>query len=184
MTYKNYKMSRNLTWEILIKEEVRELPVHIGVLCRNMGIDIKLYVSLDSDDGYSTIVDGAPTIYLNSNAIISRQRFTAAHEFGHILLGHVGQYQLTNREPDPMDNPIEKAANIFASRLLAPACVLWGCNVKTTEDIVKLCDISQKAAEYRMKRMNDLYKANKFLTSSLEKKVYEQFEVYIKKNKL
>ncbi|MEA4816258.1 MAG: ImmA/IrrE family metallo-endopeptidase [Lachnospiraceae bacterium] len=158
--------------------------MRIGVLCGNMGIDIKLYTSHNLDDGYSTIIDGKPTIYINSNAAISRQRFTAAHELGHILLGHVGEYQLINREPDPRDNPIETAANIFASRLLAPACVLWGCNAKTVEDIMKLCDISRKAAEYRIERMKDLYKINKFFTSNLEKQVYEQFKDYIKKNKL
>ena len=91
---------------------------------------------------------------------------------------------LINREPLPADNLIEMEANIFASRLLAPACVLWGCGVKTAEEIQQLCNISRQAAEYRMERMRILYARNKFLTSPLERRVYSQFEDYIQKNKI
>lgn len=37
-----------------------------------------------------------------------RKRFTVAHELGHIMLGHVGHYELINREILPNDNPIEQ----------------------------------------------------------------------------
>lgn len=88
------------------------------------------------------------------------------------------------REPDPGDNPIEQAANVFASRLLAPACVLWGCGVQSAEDIERLCDISRAAAEFRWTRMQELYRRQRFLTSPLERLVYAQFEDYIKGHRL
>ena len=113
-----------------------------------------------------------------------RQRFTTAHELGHILLGHVGQSPVVNREPQATDNPIEQAANVFAARLLAPACVLWGCGVRSAADIERLCHVSRQAAEYRMERMRILYARNRFLTSPLEGAVYRQFEEYIKEHRI
>jgi Zn-dependent peptidase ImmA (M78 family) len=103
-----------------------------------------------------------------------------AHELGHILLGHVGEYHLVNREPSPHDDPIEQEANGFAARLLAPACVLWGCGASSAEEIAALCDISMAAARYRWERMQILLERDKFLRSPLERKVYKRFSKYIK----
>ena len=112
------------------------MPVSMFSLSRSMDIEMRLYEPKDNNSGQSTITpDGEPLIYVSRFEISERQRFTAAHELGHILLGHVGKFKLVNREPNEKDNPIEQAANVFASRLLAPACVLWGCGVKSHEEI-------------------------------------------------
>jgi len=73
---------------------------------------------------------------------------------------------------------------VFASRFLAPACVLWGLNVHTAADIARICEISAEAAGIRAKRMAELYKRNMFLTSPLERRVYGQFEKFIEQNRL
>lgn len=184
MLYKDYKNTRDLVWNILINEKITELPIKVSALCRSLGIAVKYYEPTDSNSGEAQIVNGAPVIFVSRHEPIARQRFTAAHELGHIMLGHVGKYNLVNREPTVNDNPVEQAANIFASRLLAPACVLWGCGVKNAEDIERLCNISHAAAEYRMARMKILLERDKFLISPLERRVYEQFSEYISRNKL
>lgn len=175
----DYKKSRDLSWKILIDNKVSSLPVNIIELCRSMNIIVKHYIPSDDNDGKSMIIHNTPVILVSSSCTIQRKRFTVAHELGHILLGHVGKYKLVNREPSPNDNPIEHEANIFASRLLAPACVLWGCNVQNADEISKLCGISRQAAEYRLERMQELYKRNKFLKSPLERQVYAQFKDFI-----
>lgn len=183
MEYQQYKKSRDLSWRVLINENVTELPVMVGRLCRQMGIQLRYYTPMDSNDGFSTIIDGQPWIFVSENCSQERQRFTVAHELGHILLGHVGNYQLVNREPSHVDNPIEQSANVLASRILAPACVLWALEARTPEQIAKLCHISMRAAEFRAVRMEVLYKRGKFLSSPLERQVYQQFAEFIQREK-
>ena len=185
MNYTNYQKSRDAAWQILIDFQIHSLTLKITDLCRALGIEVKL-AKIDSDsDGFTFMKNGVPVIILNANCSnTSRLRFTCAHELGHVILGHVGVYELVSREPSPRDNPIEQEANVFASRLLAPACVLWGCRVKSAEDIIKLCDISYAAAEYRMQRMRILYSRNKFLTSPLERQVFENFRTFIENQRL
>ena len=183
MNYKDYQKSRDLAWEILLREQVCALPVSVSQLCRRIGIELRIYEPNDGNDGRSTIVNGEPYIFVSGRCSPERQRFTAAHELGHILLGHVGEYQLVNREPSSKDNPIEQAANVFAARLLAPACVLWALNARTPEEIAALCDISHQAASFRAERMELLYRRNKFLSSPLERQVYAQFADFIQQNR-
>lgn len=179
MNYKEYKNSRDLVWRVILNEGVSELPVDVVSLCRSMGIDVKWYQPLDGNSGITVVIDGKPTIFVARHELRQRQRFTIAHELGHILLGHIGMHTLVNREPSVNDNPIEQAANVFASRLLAPACVLWACGAYSAEDIMHICDISKTAAEYRAKRMTVLRQRGKFLIHPLEREVYKQFSNYI-----
>ena len=88
-----------------------------------------------------------------------------------------------------LSNEIEESADDFAAKVLAPACVLWALKVKDAKEIENLCLIPPLYARRRAERMAELYKReNKFLaqrgyscflTSALEKKVYENFTDYI-----
>lgn len=167
MDYKKYQQSRDAAWRILIDLKISALPVSVTKICRELNIEVKLYEPKDDNDGFSYIKHGKAYIFISKYSSVQRQRFTAAHELGHIILGSD-----------------EQEANVFASRLLAPACVLWGLGVTEAEQIAQLCDISLQAAEFRMKRMKELYARNKFLISPHEQKVYEQFDSYIKKHKI
>ncbi len=177
MNYKDYQNARDAAWRILLDCGVDQLPVRTAAICKGLGV--KLMEGDIPQDGYSTMVNGVPYIVVKQSLPNARKRFTVAHELGHIVLGHVGRYELVNREPDPKDKPIEQAANVFASRLLAPACVLWGCKVGSPEGIAQLCGISAQAAAFRWERMQELYTRNKFLTSPLEKQVHDQFGAFI-----
>jgi len=184
MNYQKYKVSRDMAWNILLQERVTTMPVKISSICRQMGIEVAYYDGDSTGDGCCTIIDGKPIILVKKNCNHARQRFTVAHELGHILLGHVGKYDLVNREPSSSDNPIEHEANVFASRLLAPACVLYAMDVWTPEGIAELCGISMQAATFRAERMKILKDRQRFFTSPLERAVYEQFRPFIESRRL
>lgn len=183
MNYRKYQNARNLAWQVLIHENVTALPVDVVGLCHKMGIRVQYYTPKDKNDGYCTIFLGRPRIFVSSECSPERQRFTIAHELGHILLGHVGRAVLVNREPSGTDNPIERDANVFASRLLAPACILWALDARTPEQIAELCRVSYQSACFRAERMEILYARNKFLISPMERQVYAQFGEFIRRCK-
>ena len=88
-----------MSWEILVKENIKELPVNIVELCHKLGIAVKYYDKLEQgNDGKCTVINKQPIILVRQECNRQRKRFTIAHELGHILLGHVGKYELVNRE--------------------------------------------------------------------------------------
>lgn len=189
MNYKNYQSARDAAWRILLNCGVERLPVNLTDICRKLGVRVRKYADARGlpetalqTDGLTFYSWGKPVILYNQDKPPARIRFTIAHELGHLVLGHVapGQRTTVNREPSPTDDPVETAANQFAARLLAPACVLWGLDVHTPEEISQLCHISQQAAQFRAERMAILYQREKFLTSPLELQVYERFQPFIK----
>lgn len=114
MQYEDYKKSRDLAWQILINHNISNLPVKVGDICKSMHIRVisyskgcehiknfDTYACPESNDGF-TFQDA---IFYNEKCSIPRQRFTVAHELGHILL-HNGK-GIYNREPSENDNPIE-----------------------------------------------------------------------------
>lgn len=198
MNYQNYQQARDAAWRILIDCRVRKLPVSVNAICKHLGIRLYTYENaaraiqnrglseiVSQTDGLSFYSDETPIILFNQTLLPTRNRFTIAHEIGHIVLGHVNPGQATsrNREPAPDDDLAETAANQFAARLLAPACVLWGLNLHTPEEISKVCGISLTAARFRAERMEILYRRGKFLTSPLERQLYEQFSDFINRQR-
>lgn len=135
--------------------------------------------------------DGGYMILINSREPPKRQRFTCAHELGHILLGHVDELGKAYRDPHKEDNPHETDANIFASRLLAPSIVLRDIGAFTANDISRICDISIEAARFRAKRLELLMKREEkyletrnrscFGISRYEREVEKQFREFIEK---
>lgn len=202
MDYCQYQHSRDLAWKVLLDEKVTELPIDIGKLCRQMGIPVKAYrysgdllqclqVDVSQTDGLATYVRGLPVIFYNDTGPVGRQRFTVAHELGHILAGDVIRDGVVHRAKWAEEDPMEQAANVFASRLLAPACVLWGLDIHSPQDIMGLCGLSYQAAALRARRLELLYRRERrfleqrgqscFLISPLEQQVFAQFDGYIRR---
>lgn len=188
MIYGKYKQSRDASWEILIEFGINSLPVLPLDICNRAGIkvyknsDVRLL--LEAQIGLSFYHDGNFRIIIDDSLILTRRRFTLAHELGHIFLGHLFVDTPYGRTFDTSKPEVERQADVFASRLLAPACVLWGINAQTAEQIATVCNISHEAATIRAERMEVLRKRGKFLVSPLERKVYQQFESYIQSNRI
>ncbi len=185
--YGVYKKARNASWQALIDNKVESLPVDIVQIVRNNRIRLlknSRTNELRSGEAGISIFDGTQWFIIYDDLLpIGRKRFTVAHELGHIVLGHpliAGFHARTTGGKLPQT---ESEANIFASRFLAPACVLWGLNVHTAAEISRICEISKEAAEIRAKRMDELYKRNMFFTSPLERRVYNQFKDFIEQNR-
>lgn len=188
MIYGKYKQSRDASWETLIEFGVNSLPVVPLDICKQAGISVyKNSVAqklTGTQVGLSFYYNGSFRIIIDDTQILTRRRFTLAHELGHIVLGHILVDTPQGRTFDTSKPEIERQADVFASRPLSPACVLWGINAQTAEQIAAVCNISREAATIRAERMEVLRKRGKFLLSPLEHQVYAQFESYIRDNRL
>lgn len=181
--YGRYKNARDSAWQVLIDYKINSLPVKISSIAVSAGINIiknsTVHQLRDNEVGKSVLYNEQWFIIYDDLTSYYRIRFTIAHELGHIFLGHPLITGYHARTVDTSKPVAETEADIFASRLLAPACVLWGLNIHSPEDISRICGISYTAAKIRAKRMDILYTRNKFLTSPLEKQLYKQFENFI-----
>lgn len=186
--YGVYKKARNASWQALIDNKVDSLPVDVVQIVGNNGITLlknSQVHGLRLGEAGISVFDGKQWFIIYDDLLpLGRKRFTVAHELGHIVLGHplvAGFHARTTSKKLPQT---ESEANIFASRFLAPACVLWGLNAHTAAEISRFCEISAEASEIRAKRMAELYERNMFLASPLERRVYSQFKVFIEQNRL
>lgn len=168
-----YDEIRDASWKCLIQCKINSLPVSLSQICKHYGIkivknsDLQENKLLNNERAKVMKINGVFHIIVNDVDPIPVQRYSIAHEIGHILLGGgLSEYE----------------AERFAIDILAPACVIWGLNLHTAEEISKLCNISITAAKNRAKRMEVLYARNKFLTSPLERQVYSQFIDFVNKN--
>ena len=194
MNYDDYKRARDLSWRVLLNTGTRELPVKVSRICRGYGVTLRSYqvgaplirelgleAQCDISDGFIVRSGNRCYVFYNMEQPPGRVRFTIAHELGHVLLGHLGDGELTvyNRESSSENAPEEHTANVFASRLLAPACVLHALGAVTPEQIAAVCDISMAAARFRAGRMGVLEQRGKYGASPLERQVLAQFQPYI-----
>lgn len=194
MNYDDYKRARDLSWRVLLNTGTRELPVKVSRICRGYGVTLRSYqvgaplirelgleAQCDISDGFTVRSGNRCYVFYNMEQPPGRVRFTIAHELGHVLLGHLGdgEHTVYNRESSSEDAPEEHTANVFASRLLAPACVLHALGAVTPEQIAAVCDISMAAARFRAGRMGVLEQRGKYGASPLERQVLAQFRSYI-----
>lgn len=95
-------------WEVPpgpVAHLVRTLETRGLVLTQLPGVDA------ETIDAFSAALGGRPIIVLSRKGNPMRQRFSVAHELGHLLL---------HPEPAPGDSRHEREANVFAAELLMP----------------------------------------------------------------
>lgn len=111
-------------------------------------------VKLRDSDKYLIVYDDRTE---NSQRI----RWTLAHEIGHIVLGHLVEFDATalNRRGLSIEDygVLEVEAHWFAAELLAPKTIISRFNFHDTPKGISLvCDISKAASERRLKQIKQI----------------------------
>ncbi len=186
--YAKYKDARDAAWRVLLDCHITRLPVDLTKIANQTGI--RIVKNTDADElgadeaGICFRYEGVwYIIYDDTMPSKGRIRYTVAHEMGHIFLGHALSAPHHTRTYFA-EKPISEAqADMFAARLLAPACVIWGLRIFTAEEIASVCGISAEAARYRAQRISELIRRNRFLSHPLEREVFERFRPFILENR-
>ena len=135
----------------LEQHKVTTPPVPIDRIVKALGIQLRFSPLDDELSGMIYIRKEVPIIGVNSLHHPNRQRFTLAHECGHLILHkeeitkevHVDKtFPMLMRDPvSAMGiNEMEMEANLFAAELLMPAALIRD---ETESDLI---DIDEEAA--------------------------------------
>jgi Zn-dependent peptidase ImmA (M78 family) len=203
--YGKYKNIRNAAWQFLIDFQIKSLPINLLEICDQMEIAVlsydtakdfidalKLNEQANANEGFTIFFDENWYILFKdwhfSSANINR---TIAHELGHILLGHKFKicdsnqsFAYTKKNVQSICNDgLEREADMFALRILSPACVLKELNVQSYTEIMELCYLPKLYALQRMKRLEELYRRNSFYKDKMERQVIRQFAEFISSEK-
>lgn len=119
--------------ELIDRLGVTTAPVPVERVARRLGIQVR-YAPFDGDiSGMSYVKEGVSIIGVNNLHHPNRQRFTLAHEIGHVLLHAAELRRQVHLDRVPLyrdavsasgKDARERTANAFASELLIPRSLL------------------------------------------------------------
>ena len=203
-TYRYYQEARDTAWRALLRLPEKTLPVDAEALAKAVGMEVlpfpdaeenpKLAALLAGEEKAAAVslrIRGTWHIFLRESRLDdSQRRFAVAHELGHLLLGHetrvvspgVRAFESRENAGDILEDPedlADYAADIFAVRLLAPACLLHELHIDSSGGIASLCGLPPRAATLRAERMELLNQRDAFFTHALERQVRDQFLPYL-----
>ncbi len=169
-----YALARRKARELLHQAKVRKVPVPVDLLARRIGAIIHFEPFQGQVSGMvHRQPNGTTVIGVNSSHPITRQRFTIAHELGHLLLHrdenlHVDEKApigFRNEESSLATNDSEIEANQFAAELLMPVDLLTKEIKSLPEElepeqaVTRLADrfqVSEQAMTLRLTRLGVL----------------------------
>lgn len=149
----NYAVSMAHYVHKKIKYEEKLLPIKVeDIIEYRPDIDL-VKEDLQGLDGYS-IYNAITKRYLialdDVNYDLSRQRFTLAHELGHIFLQHHTKYRQLS------DYVKEKSADAFAGELLMPREMMYKTAKFPPNYVLDLYGVSYSAYEQRKRFLDDM----------------------------
>jgi hypothetical protein len=134
---------------VLLRFGIGKPPIDVSALAFSMGVDVR-YVSRSAWDGaVESDADGTARIYVNTDSSPIRQRFTVAHELGHLLLHEPGSVFRDNFATDA-GGIREIQANRFAFSLLIPSWMAQAYTGAPVTDLARLFGVSTAAMEFRI----------------------------------
>ncbi|WP_179122259.1 ImmA/IrrE family metallo-endopeptidase [Caloramator quimbayensis] len=152
---------------ILLENNISSLPVDIKSLFKKYGYFLvdystaEKYCSKNDPLKFKNAEDCLAATYLMNNKYLTvykenirpygRLVWTLSHEFGHIVLGHLEDFDETDVRRTLTDNQyeiLEKEADAFAAELLAPIALLKNIKGLNKEMIQSMCSVSEEASIY------------------------------------
>ena len=202
-SYARYRQARDAAWRALLKVKEASLPLDPEALASRLGLEIldlaearrqpHLAGLLDHPGVCASLrIDGKWRLFLAPGLDGPRRRFAVAHELGHLLTDGPLHFPVPgvaafvtapatgDLMPDASPESADYTADIFALRLLAPACVLHELRADTPGAIAALCGLPPRAAAFRAERMALLNQRDAFYVNALERRVRDRFRPFMR----
>ena len=190
----DFEGATKLAHEVLIKYSDGTLPIDVFRLIkenfknitimpfskwkkktRSVGTMLEL---LKTDYGVAFFNGQKYCIIYNDEKCLQTQRWTLAHELGHILKGHITDENYLRFSSE--NSPYEMEANTFAKHLLAPFPIIkhlfntFNRNTIFSQDLEDVFDIGPGASENIIRHLKNLYyyPTNRILEKKFEQALY------------
>jgi len=169
----NKDKAREAALELISRHGIKAAPVSIERIAKSLGIRLE-YAPLDAElSGLACVKDGVPIVGVNTLHAPNRQRFTIAHEIGHLQLHrtelegsvHVDRGSLRRDALAAAGvDAKEIEANRFAAELLMPAeflkAALGDRSIDIEDDeavaaLAKRFRVSEAAMRFRLSSLGD-----------------------------
>lgn len=157
--------------ELLARLDIKSVPIPVEKIAKALGVQVRFSPFDDELSGMIYVKDGVPIIGVNSLHHPNRQRFTIAHELGHLELHlemitnnvHVDKnFPVLMRDPKSATGieKIEIEANQFAAELLMPRKLINQTlagkqsdidDDAPIEELAKKLRVSKQALEYKIR---------------------------------
>lgn len=141
--------------DLLRAFRVTEPPIDVRAMALELGLNIQPLIGHESP-GYTDSTETSAVVYINVANTQRRQRFTLAHEIGHLMLHPLGGRMHRDAGRVPGSSPQETEADAFAANLLMPYGLLhpyamrYGANATALADMF---EVSQQAMTIRLANM-------------------------------
>ena len=147
-------IARNVARKLLSDIGIQNPPILIRAIVKYIkkDKDLSVYPWLfgNSTSGIQITQEDSATIGYNKTQHQHRQRFTVAHEIGHLLLGHTNKNFISDLNDK---KPEEVEANQFAAELLMPLQMLnndFKNGLKDAKNIALKYNVSEEAVWWRL----------------------------------
>src|SRR5688500_2284912 len=153
----NWKRPKAMALKLLDELGIEEAPVPVEQIARHLKVDVRYNPAKRDISGFICRQDdGSVIIGINTYHHAHRQRFTLAHELGHLCL-HTTKNLYVDYVPKFRDvkssqavEPEEIEANIFAAELLMPEYFLMR-DIQAIEDsLITKAAIQELAKRYKV----------------------------------
>jgi Zn-dependent peptidase ImmA (M78 family) len=179
-------------WRTLIDNKIERLPVRPSAIARKCGVHIFTYwdymkasgrsdievLQMFGSDGFTQLTKGDYLVFYNPCNSPARNRWTLAHELGHILLGHITKQQPALCRGEVKDFYDIQADN-FAARLLCPEAIVHFCGVSSVAELKALTDLSKQASEIAWQGLCERRTRGRFTLDPTEQLLLQQFQPFI-----
>lgn len=156
----NYSLACKMARKILKDYKLNTVPTDLKKIFKDIKIDfIEIYEPDGIDGAIIEMKDKTKIAFLNTAKPVARQRFTLAHELGHIFLKHdqrsIQELKMISIDTDENDldfsdqkkPSIETEADKFASELLIPFAQLkkHKAELKNLDSLANVFQVSKAA---------------------------------------
>ena len=155
----NYSYAKQMARKVIKTYDLREVPINLRKIFEGLNLEYMEINDSEDIDGGILEVDGEPKIaVVNKAKPIARQRFTLAHELGHIFLCHKDRdvydsEETRDREEQEFSQgkpPKESEADAFAAELLIPYEHIkkYESDINDVEKMANIFKVSKQAMTY------------------------------------